>query len=1174
MAAAAPTSGASVRLEVRVGGARPVVYEVGDGGFLIGAVPGCDLRLPGTGLPPVICLIARHAGGASLRKLAPVQPIGLNGQSVNSTYLNDGDRITVGPVELLVHLSVPASSPGTTAAPGATGEIEARLAQIEAERQRQVEQMQEWAERLQKQQAELDRRATAPREADHEEQAARLQKRKDRLAARHHVLLRAIRRIKERQQEVETRATELEAAEAQAASRQQELDARRDQLDRERQLLDEQIVALARRQQELQGESKERTADLETRERALAADRAALEQSQNQYKEDLLRLDRLQATTDQRHQQMQQRALEIDRRSEQLQRDTRELEEQAAHLDEWHTRLTAEQQAFDARRQDHQTISGQLDQRAATLEGQQAMLATLRTRMERIREELRREEQALSEQRMAQETAEADLRDRQEEVARLRTDLLDDRRLFDEERRRFEERRGTLEQAVSQLRQAQAALVGEQQASQQRHDELEVTAAEQADQAQVLLARGEQVQQLNQRLQAERQALQDREGTLTRAEQTLATLQEQLRRRFEDLDAREARLGERQRQLDARQQQYDQQFGDAERRNEEAARELQALRQELQEQAAGITEQLTALQARQQAVEAAEREGVASRQAVAAERQRWQAERAVAVEQDRHLRDEVQQARTEAAALERTLPELEARAAAALERLGRGREHLREQLAAVHGFARQSRDDLEAAQRQVQAEAERVRGQELEVLAARDEHRLAFAAFRQQLLDWQVRVDEMRQSLQLGTTQLERRQAELEQQARQAADLSARLAEEAVELQRQKQQVAERRVEVDRHLIDMREWYRKKLREIARVDTPAGEPGEGDIVPLPPAPGGESITDPADRDPARAILSLADEVAPADRQLGELLATLELVDDDTLQALWAEARRQRRSLRQLLLAGGYLTLYQMALIEAGNLDALVLGPVRVIDRLPSSPREAVYRVYDPGRNQEALLRHLAESEMHDAVRPDEFRQRFAAAAGVQHGNVACVLEVLTIHERPAALIEWVSGMPATDWPPLVSAPGVWYRLMCQAALALQATHAAGLCHGRLDGGALVLTGQGTVKLLGIGEPHWLSAAADDDGESVAADLAALGRLAAEWAAVPATGKSKARPLPAELQAVLARLTGAAEPFAATQELIAALEQAGMTVPATSTAWDRLLRQVREQAAPEAVRQSA
>ena len=95
------------------------------------------------------------------------------------------------------------------------------------------------------------------------------------------------------------------------------------------------------------------------------------------------------------------------------------------------------------------------------------------------------------------------------------------------------------------------------------------------------------------------------------------------------------------------------------------------------------------------------------------------------------------------------------------------------------------------------------------------------------------------------------------------------------------------------------------------------------------------------------ILSLTQEVDPGDRQLGDLLRSLELVDADTLAALLLEARRQRRSLRQLLLAGNYLTLYRIALIEAGNLHGLVLGPVRVIDRLQGTPREAVYRVFDP-----------------------------------------------------------------------------------------------------------------------------------------------------------------------------------------------------------------------------------
>src|SRR5262249_1720845 len=145
------------------------------------------------------------------------------------------------------------------------------------------------------------------------------------------------------------------------------------------------------------------------------------------------------------------------------------------------------------------------------------------------------------------------------------------------------------------------------------------------------------------------------------------------------------------------------------------------------------------------------------------------------------------------------------------------------------------------------------------------------------------------------------------------------------------------------------EWYRKKLRELVesrQVAPTAGQDLGPDIIKLPDASATDSPR-PAVDDDQRVILSMQDDLDPADRKLGELLRSLELVDADTLQALWGEARRQHRPLRQVLLAGSYLTLYQLALIETGNLSGLVLGRFRVIDRLQSTPREAIYRVFDP-----------------------------------------------------------------------------------------------------------------------------------------------------------------------------------------------------------------------------------
>src|SRR5205085_8723193 len=132
---------------------------------------------------------------------------------------------------------------------------------------------------------------------------------------------------------------------------------------------------------------------------------------------------------------------------------------------------------------------------------------------------------------------------------------------------------------------------------------------------------------------------------------------------------------------------------------------------------------------------------------------------------------------------------------------------------------------------------------------------------------------------------------------------------------------------------DMREWYRRKLRELA--ESSGGRPAAADDGPasIPMSSAGPAAA--ADvRTPIPEVLPLTDELDPGDRKLGELLRSLGLVDADTLTALLMEARRQRRSLRQVLLTGRegaapLLTLYQMALIEAGNLDGLVLGPLRV-----------------------------------------------------------------------------------------------------------------------------------------------------------------------------------------------------------------------------------------------------
>jgi hypothetical protein len=210
--------------------------------------------------------------------------------------------------------------------------------------------------------------------------------------------------------------------------------------------------------------------------------------------------------------------------------------------------------------------------------------------------------------------------------------------------------------------------------------------------------------------------------------------------------------------------------------------------------------------------------------------------------------------------------------------------------------------------------------------------------------------------------------------------------------------------------------------------------------------------------------------------------------------------------------------------------------------------------------------------MQSAVRPDEFRERFAAAARLRHPHLEATYEVLEVAGRPAALQEWVRGLPSNEWSALAAVPGVWFRLVCQSALALHTIQQAGLTHGRLTAGSFVLTADGVVKLCGLGEPDWLAAPEAPDEESAPDvsldDLTALGRIAAAWAATaPLRKGSKAKPLPESLQNVLRKLTAERpeERYESAAALLEELDAAGADVTPNAAAWERLLKQVREQA---------
>jgi chromosome segregation ATPase len=995
------------------------------------------------------------------------------------------------------------------------------------------------------------------------------------------------RTVRERESAAERRWQEADRLQAESAAYESRLTALRDnesrlesallELERQRRAAAELREALARdretfdaerahhettwQERELRHQSREaelvrRESDVQQSTRELDTERAKAVDAVASYNARFADLQN-------RHHALERRTAEVNARHEQLLRDVAESEEHALLIDAEQRRLQHEQAQLDRAKADLETREAALANRTSACESQHAALAVLRAALDRRQAELTdREAQAAAVQRsLAASQAEIDAR--LADAERLREELGSIRLDADTERRAVSERSLLLKTELEEIQRQKQSLANEVARLATKESELDDRSADLAEQTAVLKARIQQVFDLQERLEADRKVVREREASLGESESARLGLQDQLRRRAEELSARAKQLDAAAIRHAEERVEIDRLRGELQAERDQFAAAVHARDAEWNLAYAEIERKSTALAEREDALTRQVNRLREVGQTVAAERkdlfaakQNWERERAASLAEDderqRRLAAFQQDVSSSLESLTRQAPDLEERSRDVLGQLAAARDVLRQQLEELHAFAGHGRADLDAVHEQIRKDAESLRERERQFELARAEHRHAVAAFRQQMAEWQASLADLRHSIERGETTIDTKRADLDSAARDADERSRELARREEELREARRAVAQQKGELDRHLKDMRDWYKKKLRELAVQNREAN---------------GESET------------PREDDLSPADRHLGELLRTRDLVDADTLQSLWADAIRQRRSLRQVLLSSGAITLYQLALIEAGNLDALMVGRFRVTDRIRSTPREIVLKVNDPERSGEpgrgaVVLRMLGDAERLDAVHPDEYRQRFMALARANHPNLGATLDVLDVAGRPAAVQEWIGGLPSSEWPAVPT--GVWLKLLTDAAAGLAALHRAGLTHGRLTAESIQLTSVGLVKVVDGGLPAWLDGQAEPNDDSFAQDLRTLAAIAESWSAKSEARKGKkVKPLPDPLRALLRRLAAGAEfpmadevakaePYPDADHLLVDLHRLAAAYPCPPAEWAKLLDSVAEE----------
>ena len=383
------------------------------------------------------------------------------------------------------------------------------------------------------------------------------------------------------------------------------------------------------------------------------------------------------------------------------------------------------------------------------------------------------------------------------------------------QQKQFEERQVTRSRR-DQVREIEESLHACESELRSRAEEI-VRLGQQQQEADELGVQAKQILEMRDQLAEERRLLRERAEKQAPLEQSRLALQDQLRRRSEELAERQRSLAEQARAHAEAVGSMDSKFAELEQARQAVEKERADWDQGKDERQLQIDRLSGDLARQENRVQTGmERLRLLGRKFGARRKAHLSAEADFAI-QRRQSQEMLTQAQSDLAAAQQALterlhqlPDLEQQAQDAVLRLEESRGQLRAHLTELHGYARASREDVDSWRGQVRAQAEEVERQARSLHQAREDHRLAVAAFRQQLIEWQGQVNDLKRTLAQAKRAC--RPTSRGRRAGQRMDAASLvLAEQAEVLQEQEKAMAREREEVVGHST-MREWYRRKIR--------------------------------------------------------------------------------------------------------------------------------------------------------------------------------------------------------------------------------------------------------------------------------------------------------------------------------------------------------------------------
>jgi len=151
----------------------------------------------------------------------------------------------------------------------------------------------------------------------------------------------------------------------------------------------------------------------------------------------------------------------------------------------------------------------------------------------------------------------------------------------------------------------------------------------------------------------------------------------------------------------------------------------------------------------------------------------------------------------------------------------------------------------------------------------------------------------------------------------------------------------------------------------------------------------------------------------------------------------------------------------------------VIGTYRLADKLGDGGLGEVYHAVDRASGREAAFRIFTHEVSRDPMLADRLRAMNPSLKKLQHPNIASFYELITIGADLALFLEYVPGSTLDRVRRQAGQLEVNVAVSCavQALRALEFAHGVGVLHHALRPTNLMVTAQGTVKVMDFGIGH-------------------------------------------------------------------------------------------------------